>query len=74
MTSTLHKQFCLAAAITGLLAAQPIVLHAQYQSLGGILVDSPSCANSNDGTGQVICAAVGTSNALVGIRFRWVSA
>src|SRR5215467_4841796 len=29
----------------------------------------PSCASPNDGSGQVICAATGTNDALYGVRF-----
>jgi hypothetical protein len=38
-----------------------------FQSLGGVIVGDPSCANS--GFGIIACAAKGTNNALFGIRF-----
>ena len=40
----------------------------QLTGLGGIIVGDPSCAGADDGTGEVICAAKGTDNALYGIR------
>ena len=48
---------------------RPITVWAAFQSLGGVIVDDPSCASADDGTGDVTCAAKGTDNSLHGIRF-----
>jgi len=44
--------------------------NAGYQDLGEYVLPntSPSCADSNDGTGQIICAVVGGDHALYAIR------
>src|ERR1700739_3848107 len=48
---------------------RPIAAWAAFQSLGGVIVDNPSCAPADDGTGDVTCAVKGTDNSLFGIRF-----
>ena len=55
--------------LMALILNQPAPVWGQFQSLGGIIIDDPSCANANDATGQVICAVKGTNSALFGIRF-----
>ena len=59
--------WCVAAIILSF--KPPVAAWAGFQSLGGIIVDNPSCATADDGTGEVICAAKGTDNSLFGIRF-----
>ena len=59
----------LVSMVLGLTILAPGQIYGQYQPLGGKIEGDPSCASPNDGTGQVICAAKGTDNALYGIRF-----
>lgn len=64
-----RRKLRLVTAIGALGAAQPLVLHAQYQSLGGAIFSNPSCASPNDFSGEIICAVRGGDNSLYGIRF-----
>ena len=49
-----------------LMQAMPVLA---AQSLGGVLFDSPCCAPTADGTGDLTCAGKGTNLTLYGIRF-----
>jgi len=64
-----RRKLLLVTAIAALWAAHPLVLHAQYQNLGGAIFSNPSCASPNDFSGEIICAVRGGDNALYGIRF-----
>ena len=66
---------CLASASTRPPALPPYIVPFNpaigfttgYQSLGGIVIGGPSCAQASGG--QVTCAVVGTDDSLFGIRF-----
>jgi len=68
MGSRLATMFGL-VVICAFILYKPDLVWGQFQSLGGIIIDDPSCANADDNTGHVICAVKGTNNALFGIRF-----
>jgi hypothetical protein len=51
------------------LLSHPVTAWGQFQFLGGVVADGPSCTGTGDGAGQVACGVRGTDSALYAVRF-----